>query len=130
MTINPGDRLPNGALVLARHNDTVLAFRANEYVTWTVDPEGNATGGKYFVARPNNDADLARQFVAASLNFQVRSRVPWSLSEEDKPYGDYAKHNLNEEGILEFDDAPVVSRTEEGAYVQCWAWVDEWKVQD
>lgn len=37
-----------------------------------------------------------------------------------------AKERYEDEGTIEFDDAPVVSACDEGhgAYVQAWVWVD------
>ena len=46
-------------------------------------------------------------------------------SKEELAIADKAKE-LEEEGELEFDDTPIVSKadTEEGAYVMAWVWVD------
>lgn len=47
-------------------------------------------------------------------------------SKEELALADKAKE-LEEEGELEFDDTPIVSKadTEKGAYVMAWVWVDE-----
>ena len=43
------------------------------------------------------------------------------MTEEE--YRAKAREEYEEEGKLEFDDEPVVSLSEDGAYVQAWVWV-------
>ena len=42
--------------------------------------------------------------------------------------GERAKHDFEQEGELEFDDMPIVSKGDDpevkGAYVMAWRWVD------
>ena len=58
--------LNNGAQVLAHtaDNSVVLAHFRNEYVTWCVDPDGNAYWGHYF------DQDI----IAATDDFIERTK--------------------------------------------------------
>ena len=42
----------------------------------------------------------------------------------DKEYLDLAKAVYEEDGRIEFDAGATVSRSEEGAYVQGWVWID------
>lgn len=45
---------------------------------------------------------------------------------DDAWYLAKAKRTLHRDGELEFDDNAVVSTGEDnGAYVQCWAWVED-----
>lgn len=45
---------------------------------------------------------------------------------DDQWYRDKADRTLHREGELEFDDDAVVSAEGDGgAYVQCWAWVED-----
>lgn len=45
---------------------------------------------------------------------------------DDEWYRAKAERTLHRDGTLEFDDNAVVSRgADHGAYVQCWAWVED-----
>jgi len=45
---------------------------------------------------------------------------------DDAWYRAKAGRTLHRDGELEFDDGAVVSRgADNGAYVQCWAWVED-----
>jgi len=47
---------------------------------------------------------------------------------DDKWYVEQARIRLEKEGTLELDEAPKVNRNDDGddgAYVQCWAWVPD-----
>ena len=49
---------------------------------------------------------------------------------DDAWYLAKAKRTLHRDGELEFDDNAVVSTGEDnGAYVQCWAWVEDDEVE-
>jgi hypothetical protein len=46
----------------------------------------------------------------------------------DEWYSKQARLRLEDEGVLEFDDTPTVSKNDDGddgAYVQCWVWVPD-----
>jgi hypothetical protein len=49
-------------------------------------------------------------------------------SKELLAFAEKAKHDFEQEGELEFDDNPIVSKGDdpevEGAYVMAWVWVD------
>lgn len=51
-TYAPGDRLPNGAIVIAQRGDAVLALRRGytyePFVTWAIGPDGHTFSGHYF----------------------------------------------------------------------------------
>jgi hypothetical protein len=50
---------------------------------------------------------------------------------EDAWYLAKAKRTLRRDGVLEFDDNAVVSTgADNGAYVQCWAWVEDDDTQE
>jgi hypothetical protein len=43
-------------------------------------------------------------------------------------YKEQARVLFEKEGVLEFDDAPKVSKNDDGddgAYVQCWVWISD-----
>jgi hypothetical protein len=44
---------------------------------------------------------------------------------EELEYAEIAKNDMEQEGELEFDDVPIVSKadTEHGAYVMAWVWI-------
>ena len=50
--------LNNGATVLKKVDDKVLAIFRGEFVTWTVNDNGDAFWGHYF----NNDLDTALEY--------------------------------------------------------------------
>ncbi len=46
----------------------------------------------------------------------------------DEWYREQARITFEEDGVLEFDDNPKVSRNtdgDDGAYIQCWVWVPD-----
>jgi hypothetical protein len=52
--MRPGDKLKNGAILIARENDIVLAMWNRysvhmEYITWYIDEDGDTSGGQYFI---------------------------------------------------------------------------------
>lgn len=48
---------------------------------------------------------------------------PGRYSTLQKAYAEAARKSYEKEGVIEFDRNPVVSESEEGAYVQAWVWV-------
>lgn len=70
--------------------------------------------------------DLFDQFVKAGGTFSDcvhyfgKRQTP-----EELEYGEIAKNDVGEEGEIEFDDIPIVSKadTEHGAYVMAWVWI-------
>ena len=44
-------------------------------------------------------------------------------TDEESLFIDAAKNEYAEQGSIEFDDAPLVSGSDEGAYVAAWVWV-------
>lgn len=50
-TMQAGDRLPNGAVVIIRHGDVVLCYTGEEtlcsFVTWRINEKGHAFWGHY-----------------------------------------------------------------------------------
>jgi hypothetical protein len=53
-----------------------------------------------------------------------RNEMPSQHS--DEWYRNKAHTRFEDEGVLEFDDVPKVSRNDDGddgAYVECWVWV-------
>ena len=62
-TLAPGDRLPNGATVVAIRNDVVLALRPGHvydpYVTWSIGPDGGTYSGHYHNHLDEAVADFA-----------------------------------------------------------------------
>lgn len=44
-------------------------------------------------------------------------------TEEENLFIDAAKNEYAEQGSIEFDDVPLVSDSDEGAYVAAWVWV-------
>lgn len=59
----PTDRLPNGATIIARHRDIVLAFFRSEYVTWHLNALGATTSGRYFRDHRSAQRDFAERIL-------------------------------------------------------------------
>lgn len=49
MQIKKGTVLPNGATVIQKKGDIVLARFKGEFVTWAVDNYGNCSSGRYYL---------------------------------------------------------------------------------
>jgi len=62
--LNIGDTLPNGALLLAEHNNVVLAKArgVEPYVTWEHNGDYGTYWGHYF----RNEADAMRDYLNRS----------------------------------------------------------------
>jgi len=52
------------------------------------------------------------------------------LSKQQRAYLDYAKHNVQVDGEVEFDDDAKVSISQDGAYVQGWIYIDSSAIED
>jgi|WetSurMetagenome_2_1015567.scaffolds.fasta_scaffold1033859_2 hypothetical protein len=69
--------LKNGAVVIARHIDIVLCKWDDQYVTWTVDDEGNAYLGHYhmniFSAVADYGNRLKRNYIPESMKAEIDS---------------------------------------------------------
>lgn len=44
---------------------------------------------------------------------------------KEKRYIKAARDRYEQDGVIEFDDTPVVSKSEDGCYVMAWAWVSD-----
>lgn len=67
----PGDKLPNGAIVLQMRGDTVLAlYRGNwqPWVTWRLDDDHNAYLGHYFATLAHAMADFEKRHPRSPLS--------------------------------------------------------------
>jgi len=56
------------------------------------------------------------------------SRRP-KRSAAEQSYITYARHNIQVDGEIEFDDDAKVSMSQDGAYVQAWVYVPAWKIE-
>lgn len=119
---NGGDTLPNGAAVIARMGEHVLAHTGHDYVTWAVDPWGDTFWGNYF--------PLGGDPTAALLQALKDLRDRAGIREDGDAYATYARHNATVEGHLVFDEEPDVRASDGGAWVAAWYFVEDWKVSE
>jgi len=69
MAMRRGDRINNGALILAIHKDKVLCYwdAKDEFVTWNIDAKGNTESGNYFKTLESAIADFKQRSEALSV---------------------------------------------------------------
>ncbi len=69
---NPGDRLRNGATLIAKDGDQVLCiWQGSEYAIWTIDDDGVTFWGRYFPKMEWKEA--FQEFIRRTENGQTKA---------------------------------------------------------